>query len=273
MNLDESARQQVEAAVGHVFENPQLISRALTHSSFASQRTDSNERLELLGDAVLGLVVCEHLYARFPDADEGTLTKVKSYLVSRLMCARYGREAGVVPLMIFGKGFSGTAIPTSIAGSAFEALIAAVYLDGGMDSARRFIMRYVEPHVDVTERMGHQMNFKSVLQQVTQALEGGTPSYLVLSESGPDHAKLFEICVEVRGRRFPSASAPSKRSAEQAAALLALRELGYAHGDEPSVQITWDAAGASQSKRSAATTSATSFGAPDESTDASQSIE
>ena len=136
MTIDDSVRQQVESAVGHVFANPSIIKCALTHASCVSQRIDSNERLELLGDSVLGLVVCDHLYARYPDADEGELTKIKSYLVSRLKCAEYANEAGVVSLVVLGKGFAGSAIPSSIAGSVFEALIAAVYLEGGMECAR-----------------------------------------------------------------------------------------------------------------------------------------
>lgn len=271
--LDESVRQQIEAAVGHVFGDPSLIACALTHSSFVSQRTQSNERLELLGDSVLSLVICEHLYARYPDANEGELTKIKSYLVSRLKCAEYANEAGFVPLMVLGKGFAGSAIPSSIAGSVFEALIAAVYLDGGMECARRFILRFVEPHVDLTERMGHQMNFKSVLQQVAQSMEAGTPTYVVIDQKGPDHAKAFEICVEVGHRRFPSCWGTNKKSAEQAAALLALRALGFADGEEPHVRITWGIALANQRKVSDATAPETIAGSADPSTSASAKAE
>ena len=273
MTIDDSVRQHVESVVGHVFANPSLIKCALTHASFVSQRIESNERLELLGDSVLGLVVCDHLYARYPDADEGELTKIKSYLVSRLKCAEYANEAGVVSLVVLGKGFAGSAIPSSIAGSVFEALIAAVYLDGGMECARRFILRFVEPHVDLTERMGHQMNFKSVLQQVAQSMDDGTPNYLVIDQKGPDHAKAFEICVEVGRRRFASCWGLNKKSAEQAAALLALRELGYADGEEPNVRITWGIALANQLKASAAIAAQTLAGSDDASTSASAKVE
>ena len=256
--------------MGHVFANPSLIKCALTHASFVSQRIESNERLELLGDSVLGMVVCDHLYARYPDADEGELTKIKSYLVSRLKCAEYANEAGVVSLVVLGKGFAGSAIPASIAGSVFEALIAAVYLDGGMECARRFILRFVEPHVDLTERMGHQMNFKSVLQQVAQSMDEGTPNY---DQKGPDHAKAFEICVEICRRRFASCWGLNKKSAEQAAALLALRELGYANGEEPNVRITWGILPANQQKTSAAIAAQTVAGSEDPSTSASAKLE
>ena len=224
---------------GHRFRDRSLIECALTHSSIAPSRLESNERMELLGDSVLGLVVCQHLYLRYPQADEGELTKIKSYLVSRLKCAEYAREAGLISLVALGKGLAGSAVPASIGAAAFEAMIAAIYLDGGLECAREFILRFVEPHVDVTERMGHQMNFKSVLQQVTQAMSLGTPNYLVVAETGLDHLKSFEICVAVGAQRFASSCAANKKAAEQAAALLALRDLGWAEGVEPSVRIIW----------------------------------
>ncbi len=175
--------------------------------------------------------------------------------------------------MVLGKGFAGSAIPSSIAGSVFEALIAAVYLDGGMERARSFILRFVEPHVDLTERMGHQMNFKSVLQQVAQSMESGTPNYLVVDQKGPDHAKAFEICVEVGQRRFASCWGMNKKTAEQAAALLALRALGFADGDEPHVRITWGISLVNQAKASATTASQTVEGSADPSTSASAKVE
>jgi len=260
--LDESIKQQVETALGHVFADPSLIAIALTHSSFAALRTDSNERLELLGDSVLSVVVCDHLYARYPEADEGELTKIKSYLVSRVKCAEYATEAGVASLVVLGKGFAGTTIPSSIAGSVFEALIAAVYLDGGMECARRFVLRLVEPHVSQIERIGHQMNFKSILQQVAQSTESATPNYLVVDQKGPDHAKSFQICVEVGDRRFSARWGSNKKSAEQSAALAALCELGMAEGDEPNVRIIWANAQANQSQESAITQSQTVEGSP-----------
>ncbi|MSQ90379.1 MAG: ribonuclease III [Phycisphaerales bacterium] len=273
MNLEESARLQIEEAVGHTFRNPALIACALTHSSIATARVESNERMELLGDSVLGLVVCEHLYSRYPDAHEGDLTKIKSYLVSRLKCADYAIQAGFMSHVVLGKGLAGNAIPPSIAAATFEAMIAAAYLDGGIECARRFVMRFVEPHVDATERMGHQMNFKSVLQQVTQSMELGTPTYVVVDETGPDHAKSFEIRVAVGKRRFASSWALNKKAAEQAAALLALRELGWADGEEPNVRIIWGGQIADHQDAAVAIEAATASGLPDPSTTPSQSAE
>ncbi len=271
MSLDDAVRTSIQDAVGYTFSDPQLIVRALTHASLATQRTESNERLELLGDSVLGFIVCEHLFERYPNADEGVLTKIKSFLVSRRKCADYAREAGLVEFLALGKGFSGGAIPPSIAAAAFEAIIAAIYLDGGMAPARNFVMRHVEPHVHSTERMGHQMNFKSVLQQVTQSRSLGTPTYCVVDQRGPDHEKSFEICVIVGSRRFQSSWAGNKKDAEQAAALLALRELGHATGEASEIQILWEGLAEDHPLRAAATDLATESGDAAASTTASAS--
>lgn len=238
--LTPEIRSEVEGSVGHSFSNPDLIELALTHSSLADQRTDSNERMEFFGDSLLGFVVCEHLFNRYPDASEGELTKIKSYLVSRLMCADYANEAGFLHLLALGKGFpSGVELPKSVAAAAFEAMIAAIFIDAGFEKARDFILRFVEPHVESTERMGHQMNFKSVLQQIVQANSFPPPTYIIISEKGPDHSKSFEVCVEIGLRRFSACWGLSKKVAEQAAALTALRELGHARGEPPFIEVVW----------------------------------
>ncbi len=232
--------EEVERLVGHTFRDPELVERALTHSSLADRRSLSNERMEFLGDSILSFVVCEHLYRRYPDADEGDLTKVKSYLVSRLKCAEYAHEAGLVGLLSVGKGFSTQrSLPQSVAAAVFESIVAALYLDGGLALAEAFIMRFVGPNVETTERMGHQMNFKSVLQQIAQARGLEMPAYAVTDEKGPDHAKEFEVAVTMGRRRFSACWGTSKKVAEQAAALVALRELGHAVGEEPAIEIRW----------------------------------
>jgi len=240
MPIGPEVQSHIETILGHRFSDPALIACALTHASFATVRTDSNERLELLGDSIFAFVVCEHLFARYPEADEGTLTKIKSYLVSRAKCAEYSVHLGLSPLIVVGKGFAGSALPISIAGSCFEALIAALYLDAGLDAARAFVLRTVEPHVDVAYRTGHQMNFKSVLQQVAQAMSVSVPVYCVIDQQGPDHSKTFLIRAEIGGRVFEPQWGLTKKSAEQAAALAALRELGLAEGEEPEVRICFE---------------------------------
>lgn len=240
MPISAEAQAQIETILGHRFSDPTLIACALTHASFATVRTDSNERLELLGDSILSFIICEHLFARYPEADEGTLTKIKSYLVSRAKCAEYSSHLGLSPLIIVGKGFAGSALPISIAGSCLEALIAALYLDAGLDAARTFVLRTVEPHVESAYRTGHQMNFKSVLQQVAQAMSAGVPVYCVVDQQGPDHSKTFAVRAELGGRAFEPQWGLTKKSAEQAAALAALRELGLVEGEEPEVRICFD---------------------------------
>ena len=271
--MDDSVRQEVERAVGHIFADPDLIERALTHASLAPRRAMSNERMEFLGDSVLGFVVCEHLYQRYPDSDEGDLTKIKSFLVSRLKCAEYAHDAGLVHLLGVGKGFTTQrALPQSVAAAVFESMIAALYLDGGLALASGFIMRFVGPHVAATERTGHQMNFKSVLQQIAQSTQLGVPAYLVLDEQGPDHAKAFEVAVSIGRRRFSSCWGSSKKVAEQAAALAALRELGYAAGEEPAVVIQWPGGeGARDMTRRTSESATDSTPSIDPSTDASAS--
>jgi ribonuclease-3 len=227
--MDGTLLAQAEEVVGHPFRDRGLLAQALLHASEAETRLASNERLEFLGDAVLGLVVCDHLFRRHPDLLEGELTKIKSSVVSRRLCAEVALEAGLTPLLRLGKGMAGQSLlPTSLAAAVFEALIGAIYLDAGMEAAREFILRHVGERIEQAARLGHQHNFKSVLQQSLQQGGGSTPSYLVLDEKGPDHAKCFEIAVEANGRRFSPCWGASKKEAEQQAALQALLELGIA---------------------------------------------
>ena len=214
--------------IGHVFADAGLMRLALTHASVSDTRMASNERLEFLGDAVLGQVICEHLYRRYPDRLEGDLTKLKSYLVSREMCAQLVREAGFHRLMSIGKGMiSVEQLPKSVLAGLFESLVGAIYLDGGSEAARAFVLRHMEPHIERTLQLGHQENYKSVLQQLAQQAGLGSPTYSVLDERGPDHEKNFEIRAQIGERAFTSCWGMSKKAAEQGAALHALRELGF----------------------------------------------
>ena len=216
------------AVIGHEFVDVELLRLALTHASVSDTRTVSNERLEFLGDAVLGQVICEHLYRRYPDLLEGDLTKLKSYLVSREMCAQLVREAGFHRLMSIGKGMiSVEQLPKSVLAGLFESLVGAIYLDGGSDAARGFILRHLDPHIERTLQLGHQENYKSLLQQLAQQSGLGSPTYSVIAERGPDHEKHFEIRAQIGERIFTSCWGLSKKAAEQGAALHALRELGF----------------------------------------------
>lgn len=227
MPVDEIVIAECERIVGHQFADRSLLIVGLTHASIATTRVASNERLEFLGDAVLGMVVCDDLYHRFPTALEGEMTKIKSAVVSRRMCARIASDLGLDRLLSLGKGMkTRSAIPSSLSAAVLESVIGALYLDAGLDRARAFLLPLIRPHIDAAAESGHQQNFKSVLQQHAQQQLGAQPVYLLLDENGPDHAKAFQVAVEVAGTRYPTCWANSKKQAEQMAALAALTELG-----------------------------------------------
>lgn len=215
--------------LGYLFRDAELLREALTHASSADHRLKSNERLEFLGDAILGYVVCEELYHAYPGLLEGDLTKIKSAVVSRSTCAKVTQSIRLQELLNLGKGMtSRPGLPPSVAAAVFESIIAAIYLDGGMDAARAFILRHLRPFIEDAANSEHQQNFKSALQQLTQQCLEHPVAYVLLDAKGPDHAKAFEVSVEIDGRRFASAWANNKKQAEQAAALGALRGLGLA---------------------------------------------
>lgn len=215
-----------ERMLGYTFQDEALLKHALTHASLVDSRLESNERLEFLGDAVLGMVVCEYLYENFPDLLEGEMTKIKSVVVSRRTCAKIASQLGLPTLLRLGKGMSNrVALPSSVVAAVYEALIGAMFMDGGVEVARDFILRHLEAHIRRAADSDHQSNFKSVLQQSAQQVFGLTPQYVMLDEQGPDHSKCFEVRVEIGSRRFGSCWGPSKKQAEQQAALQALMEL------------------------------------------------
>ena len=219
--------EQAEQTLGYRFQNPAILTEALTHASVAGHRLESNERLEFLGDAILGYVVSEYLFLAFPTYLEGELTKVKSAVVSRKVCADVSEKLNLGAMLSLGKGMGKRSkLPGSVAAAVLESVIAAIYLDGGIDPARKFILEHLRPFIDDLADSTHQDNFKSVLQQYAQRHMPGNPDYIVLDEKGPDHSKCFEVCVSVDGRRFASAWGTNKKMAEQKAALLALEELG-----------------------------------------------
>ena len=219
--------ESAERAIGYKFQHTSLLIKALTHASVTDARIDSNERLEFLGDSVLGLVTSERIFTLFPDLLEGEMTKIKSTAVSRRTCADIADAIGLLDLLLLGKGMRGGApLPRSLSAAALEAVIAAIYLDGGLDAARTFLAPHLDPCIQKAARLGHQENFKSVLQQHAQQQLGSTPHYRVIDEQGPDHAKSFKIAVEIDGHRYPPQWGQSKKRAEQLAALEALREIG-----------------------------------------------
>lgn len=241
MPLSPDSISHFETLTGHRFANPALLEQALTHASASDGRLNSNERLEFLGDSVLGFLVCEHLFRQRNDLLEGELTKIKSNIVSGRVCAELALECGLDRHLTVDKGVRGRAgLPESLVAGAFEAVVAALFLDGGLQVAREFVMPRLGSRIEDAVRLGHQDNFKQVLQQCLAQLDMGLPQYMVLDEKGPDHAKAFEICVDAGSRRFSPAWGTSKKAAEQLAALVALRELSIAHDDgQGGVRIQW----------------------------------
>lgn len=229
IELDLDAAEKLEACqqrIEYRFRSKQLLRAALTHASGADHRLSSNERLEFLGDAILGAVVCELLFHQYPDYLEGDLTKIKSVVVSRQSCARISTSLGLHEYLIVGKGMAANReVPPSLLADVFEALLAAIYLDGGDSEARRFIERHVGPEIEAAAAGELGGNYKSLLQQLAQREYGGTPIYQLLDEKGPDHAKCFNVSAVVGGQRFKSAWGRNKKEAEQRAARNALSEL------------------------------------------------
>jgi ribonuclease-3 len=225
-NYETDILDECQRATGYAFRQPELLRAALTHASGANTRLASNERLEFLGDAVLGLVVCEDLFQRFPDFQEGDLTKIKSVVVSRRTCARISRLLRLGDFLFLGKGMHvHTDVPASLQADVFESLVAAIYLDGGLEAARSFILKYMVPEIEHVAEGAHSGNHKSLLQQVAQREFGATPQYHLLDEKGPDHSKCFKIAAFIGRQPFPAAWGRNKKEAEQKAAMNALAQI------------------------------------------------
>jgi ribonuclease-3 len=215
--------EECQKTIGYHFRNPELLRASLTHTSGADTRLASNERLEFLGDAVLGLVTCEQLFLLFPDYQEGDLTKVKSVVVSRRTCARISRILHLDDFLFLGKGMHlHSAVPPNLMADVFESLVAAIYLDGGLEVAKKFILQHLVPEIEKVAEGTHGSNYKSILQQVSQSEFGETPLYDLLDEKGPDHSKCFKIAAVIGRHRHPAAWGRNKKEAEQKAAMNAL---------------------------------------------------
>ncbi|MBX7102824.1 MAG: ribonuclease III [Gemmataceae bacterium] len=216
---------QCQEVIGYQFKDIELLRSALTHTSVANTRAASNERLEFLGDAVLGLICCEQLYLRYPDFQEGEMTKVKSVVVSRRTCVQMGRKIRLHEFLQFGKGMrGGPEGPASLLADAFESLVGAVYLDGGMDAVKPILIPLLQPAIEVVVA-GEHGNHKSQLQQIAQKEFGDCPRYRVLDEQGPDHNKCFKVAAEINGYTYPAAWGATKKDAQQRAAENALASI------------------------------------------------
>jgi len=218
--------EECQRAIGYRFRDPRLLMTALSHASGVDRRQCSNERLEFLGDAVLGLVVCDLLYATYPDYLEGELTRLKSIAVSRHTCAAAARSLRLHEFLVLGKGMmTQSRLPQSVIGAALEAVIGAVYIDGGLEAAKALVEPLMRPVISSIVFNAIEDNYKSLLQQYAQKNLGTTPTYYLLEERGPDHGKTFLVTAELCGVRHRPAWGHSKKEAEQKAARNALVEL------------------------------------------------
>lgn len=234
--MDQATLDACQRIIGYKFADTSLLAQALTHASVSPTRAASNERLEFLGDAVLGLVVCQELYQSQEEMLEGEMTKIKSVVVSGQTCAKIADKLQIAGLATLSKGLNGPGgPPSSIAAALLEAIIGAIYLDGGLTAAGKFIRHNVRPYIQEAMATTHQENYKSMLQQYSQRRWNTTPLYQLLDEKGPDHSKAFETAVAIDGVHFPSAWGKTKKEAEQEAARQALIQLDMLE-DEPSSQ-------------------------------------
>ena len=222
-----------EEAAGVAFNDVGLLRQAFTHRSYINEHRGElaghNERLEFLGDAVLELVSTHFLYTKFPEKHEGDLTAYRAALVNATTCAEVATELGMNDYLLLSRGEAkdtGRARGVLLA-NAFEALIGAVYLDQGYDAARDFIHAHLLPKIDDIIKKRLWQDAKSTLQEKSQEMQGVTPSYSVLEETGPDHDKQFIVGVYVAEKLLAKGSGKSKQEAEQSAARAAIDEKGW----------------------------------------------
>ena len=220
---------ELEAAIGYRFKNITLLQNALAHSSYANERwhdsLKSNERLEFLGDSILGMVVAEHLYRNFPDRPEGELTRMRADMVCETSLAVIAHSIGLGNHLLLGHGeeLGGGRDRASILADGVESIIAACFLDGGMDAAKTFIDRFVLCNVPVSRLQN--ADYKTALQELVQQKKNQHLSYVLVEESGPDHDKVFYVEVCLNGKRIGLGTGTSKKRAEQDAARVALDSL------------------------------------------------
>ncbi len=222
---------EFQRQIGVRFKNPELLNQSLMHRSYihgkSSDRGLSNERMEFLGDSVLGLVVNEYLYNRYPDRNEGDLTKIKSLVVSRQVLAKKAEEMGLGKYLLLSAGEveSGGRKRSSIIADAMEAVIGAIYLDRGIEPAREFIRKEILTALHEITGAEEHINYKSLLQELVQGSRKVHPVYRIMTEKGPDHDKQFIVDVSISGKNYGRGTGKSKKEAEQSAAKAALQNL------------------------------------------------
>jgi len=221
--------KDLEAAIGYRFHNIQLLQNALTHSSYANERWHnsllSNERLEFLGDSILGMCVAEYLFCTFPNRPEGELTRMRADMVCEKTLAAVANRIGLGDHLLLGHGEEqgGGRKRESILADAVESVIAACFLDGGPEASKQFVQKYILVEVPVTKL--HNVDYKTTLQELVQQKKNQIISYTLVGQSGPDHDKQFDVEVTLNGNVVGSGIGTSKKRAEQMAARAAIEKL------------------------------------------------
>ncbi|MDR0388923.1 MAG: ribonuclease III [Spirochaetaceae bacterium] len=229
-----------QKTAGIRFKSQKLLNLSFMHRSVSNESNNkiNNERLEFLGDAILGAVTVTLLYDLFPDRSEGDLAKIKSVVVSEEILSGISLELGLDRLLILGKGedHSGGRTKKAILADALEALIGAYYLDSGYKAAFAFVRRFIQSEIDLASDRGHSRDFKTLLQEYSQRLYRSYPAYRLIRKTGPEHEKMFWVEVMVNGKSYGPGSGKNKKSAEQEAARFAYEELALKKEPRPAEQ-------------------------------------
>ena len=227
--LTKQQAKALQEKLGYTFNDPALLMAALTHSSYANENRGtgaiSNERLEFLGDSVLGMAVAAHIYKSYPELPEGRMTRLRAELVCEKSLAALAREFGLGEVILLGRGEGkgGGGDRPSILADAVEAILAAIYLDGGFEPVARLIEEHLAP--DAKGMLLENTDYKTALQELVQERAGRTLSYHITAEHGPDHKKSFTSEVRVNGKLIGEGAGKSKKEAEQSAAKTALKTM------------------------------------------------
>lgn len=221
----------LEQNLGYSFKNKKLLENALVHSSYANEvrgGVSSNERLEFLGDSVLSLIVSSHIYESFKNMPEGELTRLRSSLVCEKTLCSFSRRLNLGEYLLLGRGErkNGGAERDSILADAFEAVLAAIYLDGGMEPAKKHVMRFVLPELQNYDVKADFKDYKTLLQEIIQRNPEESVTYILTDETGPDHNKQFTVEVRLNSNTIGTGTGKSKKDAEEMAAKQALSLMG-----------------------------------------------
>jgi ribonuclease-3 len=220
-NTKSETLAHIEKKTGYSFTNPELLDRALTHKSFAHESGSAdNEKLEFLGDSIIGMIVNEYLYHQFPGYSEGKLSTIKAAVVSKPILARRAAELQLGKYLLLGKGENagGGRTRPSLLANAFEALAAAIYLDGNLPECRQFILDQLKAEIETVNGKRQGRDYKCLLQEYAQSEYGFVPSYHVVSANGPEHKKSFDVTVSLKNTVLGKGKGTSKKEAEKAAA-------------------------------------------------------